>query len=168
MQVNLANIKESSCEFCKISNFLPYNCKLCQKLFCDEHKIPENHNCEVKKNDYIRIEAKKKKKKCIAQNCSVTLNLTNIFTCKECGQDICLKHRHKENHNCIQSSELKKNNNKNNENTKSFEDKISIIDLNRESVEQKKLPTIEKKKKKKWFMCFVCNKEKKKKTKEKY
>jgi hypothetical protein len=34
------------CEFCeKPINGMPYKCKYCSGIFCDEHRIPEAHKC---------------------------------------------------------------------------------------------------------------------------
>lgn len=33
------------CSFCEQHVTMPYKCKYCGKLFCDEHRLPENHDC---------------------------------------------------------------------------------------------------------------------------
>jgi len=39
--------KEGTCFYCgKIYGTLPYRCKFCGNLFCSDHHLPENHDCE--------------------------------------------------------------------------------------------------------------------------
>lgn len=33
------------CAKCKKSVVMPYKCKFCGRIFCDEHRLPENHDC---------------------------------------------------------------------------------------------------------------------------
>ena len=34
------------CYFCrKDAGFLPFRCKFCGMIFCNAHRIPENHDC---------------------------------------------------------------------------------------------------------------------------
>lgn len=34
------------CEFCEKSiNFMPFKCKRCSGIFCEEHHLPEAHKC---------------------------------------------------------------------------------------------------------------------------
>lgn len=33
------------CEYCGKEVYLPYKCKYCGGLFCEEHHLPENHDC---------------------------------------------------------------------------------------------------------------------------
>lgn len=35
-------------------NSLPYKCKHCQNSFCSEHRLPENHNCDIAFTNYIK------------------------------------------------------------------------------------------------------------------
>ncbi len=35
------------CGKCKKGSMLPFRCKFCSQLFCGEHRLPENHDCEV-------------------------------------------------------------------------------------------------------------------------
>jgi hypothetical protein len=33
------------CEFCGEEVLLPFECSFCRKHFCNEHRLPENHDC---------------------------------------------------------------------------------------------------------------------------
>jgi Zn-dependent protease len=33
------------CEFCGKEEYLPFKCRYCERYFCLEHRLPENHNC---------------------------------------------------------------------------------------------------------------------------
>jgi hypothetical protein len=33
------------CYACEASTGLPFKCKFCSHQFCDEHRLPEDHNC---------------------------------------------------------------------------------------------------------------------------
>ena len=33
------------CYFCDEKVSMPYKCKYCNNLFCDDHRLPENHDC---------------------------------------------------------------------------------------------------------------------------
>lgn len=33
------------CQVCSIDAEIPFRCSFCEGLFCEEHKLPENHNC---------------------------------------------------------------------------------------------------------------------------
>ena len=35
------------CNSCKKAAMLPFRCKFCAKLFCGDHRLPENHECEA-------------------------------------------------------------------------------------------------------------------------
>lgn len=34
------------CSECQKKVVMPYKCKFCGKVFCDDHRLPENHSCE--------------------------------------------------------------------------------------------------------------------------
>ncbi len=34
------------CSFCGKKVVMPYKCKFCGEVFCDEHRLPEKHECE--------------------------------------------------------------------------------------------------------------------------
>ena len=34
-----------TCYYCGKEVFLPYKCKFCNLTFCDDHRLPEEHNC---------------------------------------------------------------------------------------------------------------------------
>nr|MDO8114519.1 AN1-type zinc finger protein [Candidatus Sigynarchaeota archaeon] len=33
------------CQFCGKNDMLPYKCSYCEKTFCGQHRLPENHEC---------------------------------------------------------------------------------------------------------------------------
>jgi Zn-dependent protease len=46
------------CQWCGKEEALPFKCQFCQGLFCAEHRLPENHNCqEIDKAKMPRQEA---------------------------------------------------------------------------------------------------------------
>ncbi len=49
MITNIANLKEGKCYFedCRKNDFLPFSCRYCELLFCEEHRFTENHNCKA-------------------------------------------------------------------------------------------------------------------------
>lgn len=38
-----------NCEICGEETSMPYKCNLCEKKFCSDHRLPENHNCKMLK-----------------------------------------------------------------------------------------------------------------------
>ncbi|CAD8131504.1 unnamed protein product [Paramecium pentaurelia] len=112
-------------EYCKRRDFLPFQCTLCNKKFCLEHKDLKDHECpfqfaekkavqcskcnkviqylstkseeEVLKQ-HVCEQVKKEEQKC--PQCKVRLNEVNKYECKQCHREVCLKHRMQEDHNC--------------------------------------------------------------------
>jgi len=35
------------CSYCGKEDMLPYKCSYCEKSFCSQHRLPENHECEA-------------------------------------------------------------------------------------------------------------------------
>ena len=35
-----------TCTACQKKTTLPFRCKYCGGVFCDEHRLPESHNCD--------------------------------------------------------------------------------------------------------------------------
>lgn len=35
-----------TCQSCQKKTTLPFRCKYCGGVFCDEHRLPESHNCD--------------------------------------------------------------------------------------------------------------------------
>ena len=35
----------TACDLCNQETDLPYTCNFCGLVFCDEHRLPENHQC---------------------------------------------------------------------------------------------------------------------------
>jgi hypothetical protein len=36
----------TECEVCGKDMFMPFQCNFCGGYFCDEHRLPENHDCK--------------------------------------------------------------------------------------------------------------------------
>ena len=36
----------AECSYCGTETSMPYKCKFCGELFCSNHRLPENHNCQ--------------------------------------------------------------------------------------------------------------------------
>ncbi|MCK9544606.1 MAG: zinc finger AN1 domain-containing stress-associated protein [Novosphingobium sp.] len=49
------------CDYCgETINGLPWNCKRCGQTFCDNHRLPENHDCSgIKKSNFFEPLTKK-------------------------------------------------------------------------------------------------------------
>ncbi|KRX10449.1 hypothetical protein PPERSA_08751 [Pseudocohnilembus persalinus] len=143
----------TKCAFkeCNQLDFLPFDCRYCQQKFCQNHRQPDQHNCEkIEKNAEKRpvSSSKEKKDRCPMPNCRTILTLTNQHECKNCGLNTCLACRFPEKHNC----KALNNNNKNN-----FKQQ-----------NKKPITNPEKKQKKKSAFSFFCcggdkNKQKRKK-----
>lgn len=52
---------------------------------------------------------RKKKNRCAKKGCKTSLNLTNTMTCPLCRGKFCLKHRHKDDHICINKTTTLRN-----------------------------------------------------------
>ena len=95
------------CEFtgCGIQDYLPFECKYCNKNFCLEHKNHENHNCIGYRDNVIKTNYIKKK---IPKNvCHICKKNEMIdLKCPKCNKNICFAHRHEFNHECIKDPEI--------------------------------------------------------------
>lgn len=38
-------MSENRCDYCGREVYLPFRCPYCGGKFCEEHRLPENHNC---------------------------------------------------------------------------------------------------------------------------
>ena len=103
----------SICYFCNQKESIFFKCRQCNRTYCTDHRLPENHNCKniihVKHichycgNDAITGLAESHLKATI-----ITGGLYDIksgsnslpFRCNYCKQIFCIKHRLPEAHNC--------------------------------------------------------------------
>ncbi|MCL7050816.1 hypothetical protein MKW94_017638 [Papaver nudicaule] len=65
------------CEFsgCNQLDFLPFDCNLCSKIFCVEHKSCKSHECPKTEQDNRRV--------VVCEKCSIALEVTNLGTEEE-------------------------------------------------------------------------------------
>ena len=35
----------AKCDHCRTETEIPYECSFCGGMFCEDHRLPENHNC---------------------------------------------------------------------------------------------------------------------------
>jgi len=82
---------------CNQLDYLPFECNLCKKILCLNHKSYDQHECTVfyKKND-IKPKPKSNTNKCHFCNKKQIFE----FKCSKCNEYICIQHRHLESHNC--------------------------------------------------------------------
>ncbi|CAK79425.1 unnamed protein product (macronuclear) [Paramecium tetraurelia] len=141
---------------CRQKDFLPYECSLCKDVYCQEHRTQEAHECpklSIKKSVILCPLCKKglcytsdqnentiweehfekdcpqqPKEKKVCPICKDKLTDVTNFKCKDCGMEVCLKHRYREDHKCptlkkIESQENQSPNSKDtsNENVKTFQ-----------------------------------------------
>ncbi|CAD8166877.1 unnamed protein product [Paramecium pentaurelia] len=120
--------KRCQYSICRQKDFLPYSCSLCNNEFCKEHRTPEAHECtklSIKKqvlkcpicekgisytsdqNENMIWEEhfqkdcpQQPKEKKFCPICKNKLTDLNRVQCKDCGMEICLKHRQREDHRC--------------------------------------------------------------------
>lgn len=88
------------CQFenCNQLDYLPFECNLCNKVFCLNHKSYDQHMCmEFNKKKIIKT----KKTKNNINRCHFC-NKKELFDfkCSKCNKVICIKHRHLESHDC--------------------------------------------------------------------
>ncbi len=38
-------MSDNKCDYCGKDVYLPFRCPYCGGKFCEEHRLPENHNC---------------------------------------------------------------------------------------------------------------------------
>merc|ERR1712228_590396 len=108
-----------SLKYCNQLDFLPVKCKLCAKIFCTEHGYsPDSHACTEKHKILdVKVELcekcnkridtdgahvcqkKTRKYRCTMDKCKSRILVP--FTCSECYQIVCPRHRFPSDHNCI-------------------------------------------------------------------
>lgn len=86
------------------SDFLPFTCSDCSKTFCLEHKFPDAHNCSK-----VNVKVKQADpdvcihRKCCVDGCNAIG--TAVVICECCSLEVCLSHRHKWDHKCLEKNE---------------------------------------------------------------
>ena len=113
-----------SIKSCNRLDYLPVKCELCSKTFCSDHGYtPDSHSCtekhkivdvkvdvcekcnkRVKNRDGTLHECKKQKRKyrCATDKCKTRILVP--FSCGECYQIVCPRHRFPADHNCISTA----------------------------------------------------------------
>ncbi|GAB1601925.1 AN1-type zinc finger protein 1-like [Argonauta hians] len=90
---------------CNLLDFLPFECPDCSKIFCQQHRSPDAHNCSkcnvpnVPQADC----ALPLFRKCSVAQC--TAPGSEVVVCHLCNANVCLKHRHSWDHQCIEKVE---------------------------------------------------------------
>ena len=87
---------------CKQLDFLPFTCDGCSLVFCLRHREKSSHNCSSLKRSTEDVSTIKTL--ICTYSCSVVdCNTTEVvpITCSLCGNQLCLKHRLPEDHNCV-------------------------------------------------------------------
>lgn len=46
-------MSDNKCDYCGKEVYLPFRCPYCGGKFCEEHRLPENHNCPSLKEKRI-------------------------------------------------------------------------------------------------------------------
>ncbi|CAD8176515.1 unnamed protein product [Paramecium octaurelia] len=120
--------KRCKYSICRQKDFLPYGCSLCSDEFCQDHRTPETHECpklSIKKSVILCPICKKglvytsdqnenmiweehfqkdctqqPKEKKVCPICKDKITDLTCIKCKDCGMEVCLKHRYREDHKC--------------------------------------------------------------------
>lgn len=95
------------CSFgkCQKLDFLPIKCHFCGKSFCEDHYLPESHDCssipeslsaDAPTSEKLQIEYET----CSLSNCSLPERKGAKIKCDKCNLLFCLGHRHPDQHLC--------------------------------------------------------------------
>ena len=99
----------SHCEAvnCHQLDFLPIECRLCQKTFCRDHSPGDRHDCPHSQDNVLTVKPEKTKNVygCSIHDCDKK-ELVPI-TCSACEVQYCLDHRHQRDHKCPKYEEPK-------------------------------------------------------------
>ncbi|XP_022344600.2 AN1-type zinc finger protein 1-like [Crassostrea virginica] len=91
--------KHCSLDGCKQIDFLPFTCTSCQKVFCLDHKFPDDHSCTEFASDSPHVEyTGTKGYSCSFTECSARELMPVV--CDKCLKNFCLRHRHQNDHKC--------------------------------------------------------------------
>lgn len=89
---------------CKQLDFLPFQCTHCNLIFCKEHYIPDNHECNIGNKVSSPDVQPTTYYSCKYENCN---SLSPIeMCCFVCKKHFCLQHRH---HGCIDKDQDERN-----------------------------------------------------------
>jgi len=89
-----------SYDLCKQQTFTPFDCGYCNKIYCEHHRMPMDHECKhIPSNPtYIPKNKKQPKFRCKVKGCKAKCIL--LIKCPKCNQGFCTQHRHCDMHNC--------------------------------------------------------------------
>ena len=100
---------------CGKHDFLPFQCDLCKKSYCLEHKDYNSHICpnyQDPSSNNNQLPKKKKRKivkyQCCQENC--LKNNQVPINCLKCDRNYCMTHRYAESHNCPSLNNIRNNN----------------------------------------------------------
>ena len=94
------------CDYCGSDfkdSLMPFKCRRCGGSFCNDHRLPENHECVGLENvNKVPLNETKVSFKDIFGECKKCGEKVYLpFECKYCGYKYCGKHRLPENHGCV-------------------------------------------------------------------
>lgn len=93
-----------NCSYCKMLDFLPFKCNLCNKFYCINHRTYFDHECDKYHEKQICDKINKikiKKYKCYTCKKKTKFKIK----CNICLKITCIKHRL--NHKCIKITSTK-------------------------------------------------------------
>uniref|UniRef100_A0A8C4QHY0 Zinc finger, AN1-type domain 1 n=1 Tax=Eptatretus burgeri TaxID=7764 RepID=A0A8C4QHY0_EPTBU len=93
--------RQCSLSSCKQLDFLPFTCDYCGHVFCLAHRKKDDHGCaESEKNLHVSsAELPKELYSCSVKSCCQKVAI--CITCTHCQQQLCLRHRHHSDHDCV-------------------------------------------------------------------
>ena len=93
-------------EKCQKLDFLPIKCHFCGQSFCEDHYLPEQHDCpSIPSSADAQSPSSAQKPQieyetCYFSNCSLPEKKGAKVKCDKCNQLFCLGHRHPDQHSC--------------------------------------------------------------------
>ena len=97
-------------EKCQKLDFLPIKCHFCGKSFCEDHYLPEQHDCPSIPQSSADAHTQKPQiefESCYLSNCTLPERKGAKVKCDKCNQLFCLGHRHPDQHSCpVEASQL--------------------------------------------------------------
>ena len=93
------------CSYCRRNDFLPFQCRRCQLMFCSQHRSVESHDCQHVSTTETEKQERSITNKKTCHYCRVTTMLYS--DCNECKHYFCIKHRFPEIHKCVSLSKKK-------------------------------------------------------------
>ena len=92
--------KRCSFSDCGRLDFLPIYCNFCKHVFCKNHISGDSHNCEHNQDNYVLNPGTVDGYMCTIGDCTKSERVP--VKCPCCKLNFCLKHRHCDDHDCIQ------------------------------------------------------------------